>query len=339
LGFAFRGGRWRRRMSVRAKAWSYSAKKFQPSTWTTSVRGTNAAMEDGVEYRVVDAKGAVVGRLATQLSTLLQGKHKPTYDPRTARGDVLVVVNARHVQFTQHLAMEKKLYKKHTRYPGGLNQRTAGQIHDMDPTLLLRKAIWNMLPKNRSRMEKIKRLRIFPDAAHPWEGHPAGDRLVRWENKYAKRDGSKGPRVREVLLVHETADGGVAKAEILSEERIGGHAWERSQRLLPTAWDAVEAWRGATKEAREAMYRKAKAKAEARAAEARAAEAKAARVSRRAPVLPTSSLRAMAARRAPKKLSPAEAKSLGFKDPDEDAFQRAKRTQKYISWERLARRW
>ena len=327
-------------MSVRAKAWSYSSKKFHPSTWTTSMRRTNAVEAEGVEYRLVDAKGAVVGRLATQLASLLQGKHKPTYDPRTARGDVVVVVNARHVQFTQHKAMEKKVYRKHSQYPGGLKQRTAQQIHDMDPTLLLRKALWNMLPKNRSRREKLRRLRIFPDAAHPWEGHPVQGRMVPWENPYGRRDDAKGPRLREVLLVQEDVKGGVASAEVISEERVGGHAWERSQRWLPKGgWAAVDAWRGADKEARDAMYREAKARAEARAAKARAAEAIQARATRRAPLLSTSALRAMAARRAPKKLSPTEAKSLGFKDPDEDAFQRAKRTQTYISWERLAKRW
>ena len=100
-----------------------------------------------MRWRIVDAKGLVLGRLASHLSKLLQGKDKPTYDPSKDKGDVVVVVNAKDIELTGR-KFDEKVYKWHTGYPGGLKQRTVREQWERDPTEILRKAVSGMLPKN-----------------------------------------------------------------------------------------------------------------------------------------------------------------------------------------------
>ncbi|ETV82859.1 ribosomal protein L13 [Aphanomyces astaci] len=116
-------------------------------------------------YHVVDAKGQVVGRLASQLAPILRGKHKPTYMPNVDCGDVVVVLNAEHIVLTGN-KWSDKLYRWHTMYPGGLKTRTAQQIKDKDTTDILRKAVMGMLPKNKMRALQVDKLKIFPGDEH-----------------------------------------------------------------------------------------------------------------------------------------------------------------------------
>ena len=122
---------------------------------------------DGLRYRLVDARGEVVGRLASKLSLLLQGKDKPTYSPDRSDGDVVVVVNAADVTLTGR-KLENKKYYRHTGYVGGLVTRTAGEMMRDEPCFVLRKAVERMLPKNQLRRDMLRKLRVFPGPAHAW---------------------------------------------------------------------------------------------------------------------------------------------------------------------------
>lgn len=144
------------------------------SKFTSILRNVDTT---GLSYRLVDAKGQLVGRLAAQLAVILQGKDKPTFAPHEDSGDVVVVVNARHAEFTGR-KWNNKLYKWHTGYPGGLKERTATQVHEKDPSEILRKAVAGMLPKNTLRKARDRKLRIFADADHPFKDHL---RLIAWE--------------------------------------------------------------------------------------------------------------------------------------------------------------
>ena len=125
---------------------------------------------EGLRYRLVDARGEVVGRLASRLSILLQGKDKPTYQPHKSEGDVVVVVNAAEVTLTGR-KMDQKKYYRHTGYVGGLVERTAREMMNQEPTFVLRKAVERMLPKNKLRREMMRKLRVFPGERHAFEEH------------------------------------------------------------------------------------------------------------------------------------------------------------------------
>ena len=124
-------------------------------------------------WHLVDAKGQVVGRLATRIAAILRGKHKPTYNPQEVHGDNVVVVNAADVVLTGD-KREKKLYQWHTGWPGGFRERTARQQFDRKPEEVLRKAVVGMLPKNRLSKQQAKMLRIFPGEEHPHKTQVGG---------------------------------------------------------------------------------------------------------------------------------------------------------------------
>ena len=122
---------------------------------------------DGLRYRLVDARGEVVGRLASKLSLLLQGKDKPTYEPHVSNGDVVVVVNAAEVTLTGR-KLDNKKYYRHTGYAGNLVTRTAKEMMEREPTFVLRKAVERMLPNNKLRKDMMRKFRVFPGEEHPF---------------------------------------------------------------------------------------------------------------------------------------------------------------------------
>lgn len=123
------------------------------------------AQASKVAWHVVDAKGQVLGRLASQLAPILRGKHKPTYAPNVDCGDYVVVLNAKDIVLTGN-KWNNKLYRWHTGYPGGLKQRTAKELFARKPEAVLRKAVFGMLPRNRMRALQDKKLKIFLGEAH-----------------------------------------------------------------------------------------------------------------------------------------------------------------------------
>lgn len=119
------------------------------------------------EWLVIDADGQSVGRLATLIATLLKGKHKPTYTRHDDVGDFVVVINAAGVQFRGNEKASKKKYYKHTPWFGHLKERTAAEMLERNPELVLQKAVYGMLPHGALCNRLMKKLKIYPGADHP----------------------------------------------------------------------------------------------------------------------------------------------------------------------------
>lgn len=117
-------------------------------------------------WQLVDANGQILGRLATQVATLLRGKHKPTYTPHVDNGDFVVVVNAEKIQVTGKKP-EQKIYYRHTGYPGGLKAEPYRLLIQRHPQRILKFAVKGMLPKNRLGRQLIKKLHVYVGPRHP----------------------------------------------------------------------------------------------------------------------------------------------------------------------------
>ncbi len=117
-------------------------------------------------WQIVDADGKTLGRLATRLATILRGKNKPEFTPHADTGDFVVVVNAAKVHMTGKKG-ENKMYYRHSGYPGGLKSVSAQTLSVAKPEEILRKAVWGMLPKNKSQKKLIKRLKVYAGESHP----------------------------------------------------------------------------------------------------------------------------------------------------------------------------
>jgi large subunit ribosomal protein L13 len=120
------------------------------------------------KWIVIDAKDAVVGRLATFIAMRLRGKHRPDYTPHVDLGDYVVVVNADQVKFTGR-KLEQKIYYHHTGHPGGIKERKAGAVlGGRFPERILEKAVERMLPKESPLARaQMTHLRIYTTADHP----------------------------------------------------------------------------------------------------------------------------------------------------------------------------
>jgi large subunit ribosomal protein L13 len=115
---------------------------------------------------VVDVSGKVLGRAATEIARLLRGKHRPTFTPHVDAGDFVVVVNADKVVLTGD-KLDKKVYWRHTLFPGGERPTTARQMLDTKPEEAIKKAVKGMLPKNHLGRELLKKLKVYSGAEHP----------------------------------------------------------------------------------------------------------------------------------------------------------------------------
>ena len=115
---------------------------------------------------LVDASGAVLGRLATTIAARLIGKHNPLYTPHVDSGDWIVVINADQVMLTGRKLDQKKYYR-HSGYIGGLTTTTARELRDKRPEDLLRFAVKGMLPKNKLGRKQLKKLKVYAGDQHP----------------------------------------------------------------------------------------------------------------------------------------------------------------------------
>ena len=118
------------------------------------------------KWVVVDAAGQTLGRLSTHVAHVLMGKHRPTYTPHADTGDFVVIINAGKVRLTGRKA-EKKFYRWHTGYPGGLKQITARKLIKEKPERVLELAIHGMLPKNRLGRRLRTKLKVYSGPEHP----------------------------------------------------------------------------------------------------------------------------------------------------------------------------
>ena len=122
------------------------------------------ALKVGANWFVVDATDVVLGRLATKVARMLVGKDKPTFTPYLDSGDHVVVINADKVRMTGN-KIEQKVYRSHSGYPGGLKEVPAKRLRAVKADWMIREAVLGMLPKNKLRARRAKKLRIYRDAA------------------------------------------------------------------------------------------------------------------------------------------------------------------------------
>ena len=124
------------------------------------------ASELSHEWFVVDATDVVLGRLASQVATLLRGKHKPTFAAHMDNGDFVIVVNADKVALTGSKLTQKMAYR-HSGYPGGLTATSYAELLEKNPVRAIEKAIRGMLPKNSLGEQQLKKLKVYTGSEHP----------------------------------------------------------------------------------------------------------------------------------------------------------------------------
>ncbi|HEY5154395.1 MAG TPA: 50S ribosomal protein L13 [Acidimicrobiales bacterium] len=117
-------------------------------------------------WHVIDADGLVLGRVATEVARILRGKHKAMYTPHIDTGDHVIIINADKIVLTSDKA-EKKLIHRHSGYPGGIRQRTFGDLMAKKPAEAVRRSVRGMLPKTRLGRAQISKLKIYAGPTHP----------------------------------------------------------------------------------------------------------------------------------------------------------------------------
>lgn len=117
-------------------------------------------------WYLIDADGQTLGRLATEIATLLLGKNKPQYTAHLDCGDNVVVINAAAIRVTGNKLEDKKYYR-HSGYPGGIKETSLAEQMERNPARVIEHAVSGMLPKNRLQDDRLKRLRVYPTAEHP----------------------------------------------------------------------------------------------------------------------------------------------------------------------------
>lgn len=120
------------------------------------------------KWYVVDAQGQTLGRLSSQIATLLRGKHKPIYEPSVDCGDYVIVINADKIEVTGR-RLDQKFYYRHSQYPGGLKSISLREQLEKFPTRPIELAVKGMLPKNRLGRKMIKKLKVYAGPEHPHE--------------------------------------------------------------------------------------------------------------------------------------------------------------------------
>jgi large subunit ribosomal protein L13 len=128
-------------------------------------------------WHVIDADGLVLGRLATEVATLLRGKHKPTFAPHLDTGDHVIVVNAAKVVLTSDKVSKKEVIR-HSGYPGGLKRRTYEDVLATRPQEVVRRAVRGMLPKGPLGRQMLRKLKVYAGPTHPHAAQQPTERAV-----------------------------------------------------------------------------------------------------------------------------------------------------------------
>lgn len=131
------------------------------------MRTTYMAKPQEIERKwyVVDAAGQTLGRLASEVASILRGKHKPTYTPHVDTGDHVIIINAEKIELTGNKLADKKYYR-HSQHPGGLKVRTADEMRTNYPERMIELTIKGMLPKNSLGRKMIKKLHVYAGPEH-----------------------------------------------------------------------------------------------------------------------------------------------------------------------------
>jgi large subunit ribosomal protein L13 len=133
---------------------------------TTTKTYTPRESEIERDWFVVDATGETLGRLASRIAVILEGKHKPTFATHLDSGDHVIVINAAAISVTRD-KRETKLYIRHSGYPDGLKQETLGELLVRRPEEAIRRAVKGMLPRNRLGAQQLRKLKLYAGAEHP----------------------------------------------------------------------------------------------------------------------------------------------------------------------------
>lgn len=115
---------------------------------------------------IIDAEGQVLGRLSTQIATIISGKSKPTYTPFLDTGDHVIVVNAEKIVLTGKKETDK-LYRTHSLHPGGFKEKEARVVRAEKPEAMIEEAVWGMLPKSKLGRKMLKKLKVYRGTNHP----------------------------------------------------------------------------------------------------------------------------------------------------------------------------
>ena len=118
------------------------------------------------KWYVLDAKDAVLGKLATKVAVYLRGKNKPVFTPNADTGDFIIVINAEKIRLTGN-KLTDKVYYHHSGYMGGIKARTAKELLEKKPEQIIEKAVWGMLPKTKLGRMMIKKLKVYRGNEHP----------------------------------------------------------------------------------------------------------------------------------------------------------------------------
>lgn len=139
---------------------------------------TTKPKDISTHWYLIDAKGQVLGRLATKIANLLQGKNKSIFSPHINVGDFVVVINAEKIKITGN-KLANKTYYHYSGYTGGMKEITLGDQMKKDPTMVIKKAVKGMLPKNKLNSTRMNRLKV-----HVGDQHPYGNQsLIQLEGK------------------------------------------------------------------------------------------------------------------------------------------------------------
>ena len=117
------------------------------------------------KWYVVDASGKKLGRLASQVASILRGKHKPTFTPHCDTGDFVIIINCDKIELTGK-KLDQKLYRKHSGYVGGLKEIPYGKLMETKSDFVVYEAVRRMLPKNTLGRTQLKKLRVYKGAEH-----------------------------------------------------------------------------------------------------------------------------------------------------------------------------
>jgi large subunit ribosomal protein L13 len=160
------------------------------------------------KWYVVDADGAVLGRLAAHVATILRGKHKPIFAPHADTGDHVIVVNAKGIRVTGN-KQESKIYYRHSGYPGGLRTIPFSKLLSDRPAVIVEQAVRGMLPKNRLGREIFRKLSVYEGADHPHKAQSpvplSLGEIPRWEGLPQPQEMLSPTAVREPAIRGRTA--------------------------------------------------------------------------------------------------------------------------------------
>lgn len=132
-------------------------------TWSTPSAKASDVEHD---WFVVDAEGMTLGRLATRISQVLMGKHKPSYTPHVDTGDFVVVVNAEKIVLSGR-KLDQKQYHRYSGHPGGLKSVTARRMLELDPERVITAAVQGMVQRNRLGRAQLSKLKVYAGPTHP----------------------------------------------------------------------------------------------------------------------------------------------------------------------------